>query len=342
MAPDVRPLTNVVAAYADLGPIREASLASGGFSGARIWKLTFDVGDFALRCWPTPGLPVDRVIELHRWLRHLSNAGVPVALPRQHRGGVTVLEADARFWQMEPWLTGEPESSPLPSESRLQGAMRVLATAHRASQNYVPSPPGREWFSSSASSVVPAVSERLERLAKLGPRQIHELEHRGRFQAYNVTLRELAARGLDFIRRCREPIRDELQSHLETRVAIFPCWRDLWRENLLFSGESVSGLIDPSAARTDDPAVDLSRLLGSCIGDDRASWKVALDAYQSERPLTSAELRLIPILDRSGTILSVLTWLERLADQEIAEGDVPRVTERLKYLVNRLSNIAIP
>jgi Ser/Thr protein kinase RdoA (MazF antagonist) len=340
VGPDVRPLTDVLAAYADLGEIREASVATGGFSGARIWKLTFDCGVFALRCWPTPGLPLDRIAELHRWLLHLDQAGLPVPLPRRHRGGTTVLEAAARFWQIEPWLIGEPESSPLQSESRLQEAMRVLAIVHRVSQSFVPSASGREWFSSSTSSIVPAISERLRRLAELGPRQMHELEHCRRFQSYDATLRELATRGLDFIRRCRDPLCDELRAELETRQANFPCWRDLWRANLLFSGDSVSGLIDPSAARTDHPAVDLARLLGSCVGDDRVLWQVALDSYQRERSLTITELRLIPVLDRSGTILSVLTWLERLADREISDGDVPRVTARLTYLVQRLSNIS--
>jgi Ser/Thr protein kinase RdoA (MazF antagonist) len=94
-------------------------------------------------------------------------------------------------------------------------------------------------------------------------------------------------------------------------VPLQPCLRDVWHDHVLFQGDTVTGLIDPSAARTDTVAADISRLAGSLIADDRRAWDLALDAYQGARPLSAAESALVGVLDRSGVLLSGMAWLER-------------------------------
>jgi Ser/Thr protein kinase RdoA (MazF antagonist) len=104
---------------------------------------------------------------------------------------------------------------------------------------------------------------------------------------------------------------------------------------VLFQDDEVSGLIDPSAARTDTVAADISRLAGSLIADDRLAWGRAIDAYQSVRQLSEEEAALVGILDRSGVLLSGMAWLER----RYLEG-VPftgRALERLQRIAARLS-----
>ena len=72
-------------------------------------------------------------------------------------------------------------------------------------------------------------------------------------------------------------------------VPLQPCLRDVWHDHVLFQGDEVTGLIDPSAARTDTVAADISRLAGSLIADDRRAWGKAMDAYQAVRPLSAAK-----------------------------------------------------
>lgn len=96
---------------------------------------------------------------------------------------------------------------------------------------------------------------------------------------------------------------------------------DLFRDNVLFDGlpgrERVSGVFDFYFAGHDSLAYDLAVVLNDwCIDlhsgqllTDRA--EVLLAAYQSQRPLTGAELRLLPSLRRAAALRF---WLSRLAD----------------------------
>ncbi len=105
-------------------------------------------------------------------------------------------------------------------------------------------------------------------------------------------------------------------------------------------GDAVSGLIDASACRTENVAADLSRLLGSLIEDDRTAWHTALDIYRRFRPLSLAEETLIGVLDRSGTVLSALTWLRWLCVEQRTFSDPAAVVQRLEFLIRRLRRLA--
>ena len=122
---------------------------------------------------------------------------------------------------------------------------------------------------------------------------------------------ELARRSLDCFNRLSATIESELRLASTIPVPLVPCLRDIWHDHLLLTGDVVTGLIDPAACRTDTVATDLSRLLGSLFGDDSAGWDAAMQVYASHRPLSVAESVLVPILDRSGVLLSAMTWLRR-------------------------------
>ena len=78
----------------------------------------------------------------------------------------------------------------------------------------------------------------------------------------------------------------ELRTAQRLRVPVQPCLRDVWHDHVLFINDAVSGIVDPAAARTDTVAADISRLVGSLVGDDPHGWTVALEAYQSVRSLS--------------------------------------------------------
>ena len=66
----------------------------------------------------------------------------------------------------------------------------------------------------------------------------------------------------------------ELRTAQRLRVPVQPCLRDVWHDHVLFVGDAVSGIVDPAAARTDTVAADISRLVGSLVGDDPRGWDV--------------------------------------------------------------------
>ena len=88
-----------------------------------------------------------------------------------------------------------------------------------------------------------------------------------------------------------------------------PCVCDPWHDHVLFTGDSVTGLIDFGSAKVDHVAVDLARLLGSLVGDDPHQWRMGISAYRRVRPFSDDERRLADVLDRTGTLLAATHWL---------------------------------
>jgi Ser/Thr protein kinase RdoA (MazF antagonist) len=206
----------------------------------------------------------------------------------------------------------------------------------------------QKWFRCVPAAVAPAVEERLERLQSWTSDKLDTVRQRlrddadsppawdpaiaARFRAASVSI-------LDGFARWAAAIGQELRAAKNLRVPIQPCLRDVWHDHVLFCGDEVSGLIDPGAARTDTVAADLSRLLGSLVADDAQSWTAAIAAYQTVRRLSPAELQLVGILDRSGTLLSGMTWVARryFSDRPIAAPE--SVVVRMEKIAGRLTSV---
>ncbi|MBC8116979.1 MAG: hypothetical protein H7062_21495 [Candidatus Saccharimonas sp.] len=336
----------VLAQYAPrVRPLRVESLGNrGGFSGAGIWRVVTEAGDFALRRWPGPGLPRERILGLHRLLEHLRLSGLKfVAVPLRTSGGTSLAhnlahDGLADDWQLEPWLPGLADFHAGPTSERLRAAMAALAQWHLAAERFVPTADSAKWFASRAASPSPAVGERLALLAAADTGQRDHMERRIT-PSKDSAVRELSRRVLDVFRRGHVRVVAELQLVREMAVRLQPCLRDVWHDHVLFSGNEVTGLIDPSACRTESVASDLSRLIGSLVQDDRAAWDFALTEYQRHRTLTANELALVAVLDRSGVLLSGWTWLEWLYFERRPFADVEAVEKRLKEIVERMQKL---
>ncbi len=329
--------------YSLTGPVLSVEpLVSGrGFSGARIWKVTTTAEAWALRRWPGQGLSAMRLTGLHQLVRHLADCGVSViAVPCRSRSGETLVTHGAGLWQLEPWQAGVADFNQRPSLDRLRHAMRVLAQVHVSAARFLPSASAVEWFCSGREGMAPAVSERLERLTTVWtPAQLEVAVEQVRFDE-DGPLREVALPLLQCVRAGRELVLRDLREASGWRVPLQPCLRDVWHDHLLFTGDTLTGLIDLSAARTESVASDLSRLLGSLLGDDRPDWwQTALSEYARHRPLTVEEGRLVDVLDRSAVLMSGLTWIERRQRGAIAREDLPRVVARLETIHTRLSRL---
>ena len=92
---------------------------------------------------------------------------------------------------------------------------------------------------------------------------------------------------------------------------------DLFRDNVMFDGDLLTGVFDFYFAGVDSLLFDIAVALNDwCIdlaagrlAEDRA--EALVDAYESVRPLESAECRLLPALMRAGAFRF---WLSRLWD----------------------------
>lgn len=311
-----------------------------GFSGALILRVYDGDQTWCLRRWPPGGMTRPRLLSLHHFLRYLQACGVAVlAQPAAALNGDTLLEHQALLWQLEPWLPGRADFHERPSDERLRSAVQTLAQFHRAAERYESPSAGRPWFDCHPAAPSPACGERLQIVrdwtASRCDRARAHLEAKA-----PAEFRRLALEILRCFQIASGPIERELRFLHELPVPVHPCLRDIWHDHLLFTGEEVTGVIDPSAAHTENVASDLSRLLGSLLEDDRPRWETALAAYHDVRPLSLEERRLITALDRSSVLLSGLTWIDRCLQGQLDDEALPRILPRLATIRRRLARLA--
>jgi homoserine kinase type II len=223
-----------------------------------------------------------------RLMQHLARHGLPVPEPRADEGG-DILHA----------LAGKPAAlvNALPGRHQLAPDLHhcaqlghLLARLHLAVADFPLAQPnlrGLPWW----EAITPLVLPHLE-----GP-QAALLADELRFQ------RQLAA----------APAYQSLP-----RGAVHA---DLFRDNALFDGlpghEKLTGCFDFYFAGTDTFGYDLAVCLNDWCIDldsgrlDEARAAALIDAYELERPLTTAELRLLPGLLRAAALRF---WLSRLSD----------------------------
>jgi Ser/Thr protein kinase RdoA (MazF antagonist) len=316
---------------------------AGGFSGALVCQVRADDATFLLRQWPANALPLARQQELHRFLAFLQSRGVAeVAVPLASRDGTTHIEYEGRQWQLEPWMPGKADFRENPNDERLRNAMRALARLHNAAADYEATETGREWFFRSDTQPSPAVGERLQMIREWTTNRIRMVlaTARDAGDADSPLSYGLVSDLLQQYAWVAPTIENELQSVANTPFLLHPCLRDLWHDHVLFTGNQVSGIIDPSAARTEHVASDLSRLLGSLLGDERPRWEFALDAYSQVRPLSDQERCLVRILDRSSVLLSGLGWIERRIEATGTYFRLTGIQSRVQEILDRLRVLA--
>ncbi|MDB4614120.1 aminoglycoside phosphotransferase family protein [bacterium] len=312
-----------------------------GFSGARVVRLTGDVGQFCLRQWPARCPPVTRILALHQLLRHVFNHGVKqVAVPIVTTNEQTISEWRGRLWQLEPWMPGVADWNDAPSLVRLKNTMRCLAQFHTAARTFACPPNATQWFHCQAAVRSPAVVERWKLLhgwLNGGFDGIQRMIVNDTDQVFS----DLATQLVALAREVGPRVLQQLRQAQDLLIEVQPCLRDAWQDHILFTNDEVSGLIDANACRIENVASDLARLLGSLVGDDCVQFATAVDCYSTYHPLSSDERTLIGVLDRSSVVLSGLTWLRRRYGENNSD-DIQweRVVQRLFTFRDRLLHLA--
>lgn len=211
---------------------------------------------------------------------HLARHGIPCPAPVPLRTGGTLAELKAKPAALVTRLAGSAVMQPEPAHCAEVGA--TLARMHVAGRDFpgrLENPRGPAWWKATAPAVMPFLdAERQHLLAS-----------------------ELAWQS--------EQSRDGLPRG--------PVHADLFRDNVLFDGARIGGVIDFYFAGLDALLFDVAVTLNDwCIDhptgaviDARA--RAFLDAYKAIRPFTAAEHTAWPAMLRAGALRF---WLSRLFD----------------------------
>jgi homoserine kinase type II len=317
----------VLEQYPGIGPVGKIHFlaGAGGFSGSRLWKIEREAGPLCLRRWPAEHPTAERLLFIHGVLAHLGKSGIAcIPVPLVNRQGSTFVPRAGHFWELAPWMPGEANFRANPSRVRLAAAMRMLAQIHVAAA-----------VGCTPIQASPTLLSRREQLATLlggGAGQLAaavESHHQ----------QPLASRGrrlLAHFGRLAPLTAPRLEAAAKLRVPLFPVIRDLWHDHVLFTGDEVTGIIDFGAMRVDSAACDLSRLLGSLVGDDQAAWDFAWEAYAAIRPLSADERELVRTLDDANVLLAGLNWLTWICVEGRTFENLPAVLARLDETLGRL------
>lgn len=292
MTPDLvvsaYPPTVARAEWSAVGP-------ADGLSGASVWSGTVAGRHiYALKCWPD-WMTAEHLRQIHSRMSEARTGGcefVPTVLLT--RGADTVCTTEGRCWDVTTWMPGQQGRRGEISPDRLAAACTAIALLHRA---WCTSPFRTERCS--------AVTRRLIVLNRWSTQ-------RGTF---DFSGSPILARSLtlvsDRVIRCRAL----LEPWRTVPVPSFACHGDLWGENILFTHDRVSGVIDYGAMRVDSPASDLARLLGDLAGPDSAGLDAGVATYHAANPPVHVPVELVRVLAETGIVCALANWHLRLADR---------------------------
>ena len=217
-------------------------------------------------------------------MKHLASRGIPVPDPQADRQGDILLTLCGKPAAVVNRLRGRSQLQPTPVHCATVGAM--LARMHLAGQDFSREQPnlrGLSWWADTVPLVLPHLKEDQARL----------LQQELAFQQHAAATSAYAA------------------------LPCGPIHADLFRDNVMFEGETLTGFFDFYFAGVDRWLFDIAVCLNDwCIEHSTAAYLPAhgqafLQAYQSVRPLQAAERSLLNPMLRAGALRF---WISRLWD----------------------------
>jgi homoserine kinase type II len=220
-------------------------------------------------------------------MKHLAARGIPVPDPAADQGGDVLHTLCGKPAAVVNKLAGKSQLAPDAVHCAAVGDM--LARMHLAGQDYNRNQPnlrGLAWWNETIPVVLPHLDAAQASLIR------SELAYQNHIAA--GSLYAALPRG--------------------------PVHADLFRDNVMFEGERLTGFFDFYFAGVDTWLFDLAVCLNDwCITHadgqhDRLRATAMLDAYQAVRPLTTAERALLPAMLRAGALRF---WVSRLWDYHL-------------------------
>lgn len=287
--------------------------ASGGLSGASIYRCIIGNGqgtpaigsgsnaDLCLRKWPQH-VGQDKLEFIKKHIEFAHEAGANV-LPRffEYAPGAYFLHCDGSYWELTDWMPGQSNYLQEPGKLKLRAAMKMLGELHQI------------WSicpTSEAAAPSPACRQRVDLLRSvLRPGQIDKLEM-AITRTPSDDVRDVAMSTLHMLRKLGPRLLGELERIERQPVDLHFVLRDIWSDHVLFVGEEVTGIIDLGAARVDEPATDVARLLSSLEPSDTEAWDYGFSCYKAKCP--TIDVQRVQVLDQVSCLLSAVQWLRWL------------------------------
>ncbi len=264
-----------------LGELHALRGIEGGIENTNYF-VTCDQGEFVLTLFER--LTAEQLPFYLYLMKHLAHAGIPVPDPRANKAGDILHTVCGKPAAVVNRLAGRSQLAPEAVHCAAVGEM--LARMHLAGRDYERQQPnlrGLPWWNETVPVVLPHID----------PEQAALLRAELAYQNHIAASSAYAAlpRG--------------------------PVHADLFRDNVMFEGEQLTGFFDFYFAGVDSFLFDLAVCMNDwCIdlpsgAHDAPRANAMLAAYQAVRPLTAAERSLLPALLRAGALRF---WVSRLWD----------------------------
>ncbi|MBS0466167.1 MAG: homoserine kinase [Proteobacteria bacterium] len=244
--------------------------------------LTSEAGEYVLTLFER--LNAEQLPFYLHLMHHLAHAGIPVPDPQSDKDGEILHQVAGKPAALATKLRGKSQLAPQAVHCGAVGQM--LARMHLAARDYERQQPnlrGLAWWNETVPVVLPYLAA--EQAALLQSELAYQ-NHVAAGSAYAALPRG-------------------------------PIHADLFRDNVMFEGEELTGCFDFYFAGVDSWLFDLAVCLNDwCIDlptgrHDAERAAAMLEAYQTVRPLTAAERELLPAMLRAGALRF---WISRLWD----------------------------
>ena len=268
----------------NLGPLSALRGIEGGIENTNYF-VTTDQGEYVLTLFER--LTREQLPFYLHLMKHLAGRGIPVPDPAADRDGDILHSVSGKPAAVVNKLLGKSQLQPQAVHCAAVGSM--LARMHLAGADYARTQAnlrGLPWWNDTAPVVLP----------HLDPAQASLLQSELAYQNHIA------------------------QSPAYSALPRGPVHADLFRDNVMFEGEQLTGFFDFYFAGVDTWLFDLAVCLNDwCIdlptGEHVAERAQAmLRAYNQVRPLGSAERELLPALLRAGALRF---WISRLWDYHL-------------------------
>lgn len=264
-----------------LGPLSALRGIEGGIENTNYF-VTCPEGEFVLTLFER--LSAEQLPFYLHLMKHLAQAGILVPNPRADAQGEILHQVCGKPAALVNRLSGHSQLAPTAVHCAAVGSM--LARMHVAARSYERTQPnlrGLDWWNETA----PLVMHRLDAAeAALLQSELAYQNHIAQSPAYAAL----------------------------PRAAVHA---DLFRDNVMFDGEQLTGFFDFYFAGVDTLVFDLAVCMNDwCVDLSSAAHNAEranamLSAYQSVRPLQAAERSLLPAMARAAALRF---WISRLWD----------------------------
>ena len=276
-------LTAAAQLFSDLqlGNLTSLKGCEGGIENTNYFASS-DMGDYVLTLFER--LSAEQLPFYLHLMKHLAQRGIPVPDPQANKDGDILLSVLGKPAAVVNRLKGKSQLQPTAAHCAAVGDM--LARMHVAGRDYGRAQPnlrGLPWWNETVPVVLPY----------LNPSQAALIQS------------ELA-----------------YQNHVQASAAYAalprgPVHADLFRDNVMFDGDTLTGFFDFYFAGVDTWLFDIGREPERLVhrpGNgpaDAARETAFVQAYDAARPLSKAERQLLPAMLRAGALRF---WLSRLWD----------------------------